>query len=309
MSTDLLDEIQSINAIYGDNTLSPLSEDSSSPLYSLTLPPQPEISLRFEFPPNYPDAPPSLLGTQSVGNDIPKGAGTHIVDIVRDILSEIYTPGAPCIFDVIEESNQKLSQLGLDSSGSKDEEPQTTSQTNGQDLTSQNEDEAETDNYQSGDLGEEPPWILSTPITEKKSIFIARAAAVTSVSQAQSYLAHLLATDKKVAKATHNITAWRIQGEGGVQYQDCDDDGETAAGGRLLHLLELMGVWDVMVVVTRWYGGVQLGPDRFRFINQCGRDAVVKGGFDQGKGKEEKEAGTKKEKRSEVNSSGRFRKM
>ena len=110
----------------------------------------------------------------------------------------------------------------------------------------------------------------------------------------KAYLAHLLATDKKVAKATHNITAWRIRGEAGVQYQDCDDDGETAAGGRLLHLLELMNSWNVMVVVTRWYGGVHLGPDRFRLINQCGRDAVVKAGFGP---QEEAGAGKKKGKK------------
>lgn len=66
-----------------------------------------------------------------------------------------------------------------------------------------------------------------------------------------------------------------------MQFQDCDDDGESAAGGRLLHLLELMGVWNAMVVVSRWYGGIHLGPDRFRIINQTARDAIVKAGFTQ----------------------------
>ena len=91
---------------------------------------------------------------------------------------------------------------------------------------------------------------------------------------------HLLATDKKAAKATHNMTAWRMRDdETGVVYRDCDDDGETAAGSRLLHLLELMDVWNVMVVVTRWYGGTHLGPDRFRIINSVARDAIVKAGL------------------------------
>jgi putative IMPACT (imprinted ancient) family translation regulator len=125
-----------------------------------------------------------------------------------------------------------------------------------------------------------PPWILSEVVTEKKSVFVARAATVSSVDQARSFVAYLLATDKKVAKATHNITAWRIRGNadaGGAQFKDCDDDGESAAGGRLLHLLELMGACNVVVVVSRWYGGVHLGPDRFRLINQCARDAISKG--------------------------------
>lgn len=40
-----------------------------------------------------------------------------------------------------------------------------------------------------------------------------------------------------------------------------------------------MNVWDVLVVVSRWYGGVKLGPDRFSIINNVAREAVVKGGW------------------------------
>ena len=42
----------------------------------------------------------------------------------------------------------------------------------------------------------------------------------------------------------------------------CDDDGETHAGSRMLHLLEILDAANVIVVVSRWYGGIQLGPDR-----------------------------------------------
>lgn len=250
MSSDLLDEVTSINSIYDEDTLLSLSE--SPFLYTLTLPSLPSISLRLEFPPNYPDAPPSLLGTQSIGNDFPKGAGTQVVDLVRNTLAEIYTPGAAVIFDLIEESSQKLPQLGLQ--GQEDQPQSSFEDSNGQrnQDPSHSADDSDVLQSQSELLGPTPLWTLSEVITEKKSIFIARAAPVSSVQQAQSYLAHLLSTDKKVSKATHNITAWRILGDGGVQFQDCDDDGETAAGGRLLHLLELMGVWGCMVVVTRW---------------------------------------------------------
>jgi putative IMPACT (imprinted ancient) family translation regulator len=117
------------------------------------------------------------------------------------------------------------------------------------------------------------------PITEKKSVFLARVAPVSSPAQAKQYVAHLLATDKKASRATHNMTAWRIKGANDTSYQDCDDDGETAAGGRMLHLMQLMDVWNVMVVVTRWYGGIHLGPDRFRLINTAAREALILGGF------------------------------
>jgi putative IMPACT (imprinted ancient) family translation regulator len=35
----------------------------------------------------------------------------------------------------------------------------------------------------------------------------------------------------------------------------------------------------VLVIVTRWFGGIHLGPDRFKHINQAGRDALEVGGF------------------------------
>jgi hypothetical protein len=292
MSEELLDEITSINSIYGDDTLTATAEDSR--IYALTLPIRSNISLRTEFPADYPDAPPSILGTQHIGDNVAKGEGQQIVDCIRAVLAEIYIPGSPCIFDLIEEGGQKLQQLGLDAGGAREEEQQA-SQANGQDHDQYGGQESYSDEHQSlDDLGDAPPWVLSDVVTEKKSVFLARAAEVHSVDEAKSYLAHLLATDKKAAKATHNITAWRIQGENGVQFQDCDDDGESAAGGRLLHLLELMGVWNAMVVVTRWYGGIHLGPDRFRLINQAARDAMVKGDFTSEAPKENKDAGKKK---------------
>ena len=39
------------------------------------------------------------------------------------------------------------------------------------------------------------------------------------------------------------------------------------------------------------YGGIQLGPDRFRIINQTARDALVSGGFANDAGKEKKRRG------------------
>jgi len=67
----------------------------------------------------------------------------------------------------------------------------------------------------------------------------------------------------------------------GSYLEDNDDDGEDAAGSRMAHLLSIMKVENVMVVVTRWYGGIKLGADRFRLINQVSREALVNGGFVQ----------------------------
>lgn len=36
-----------------------------------------------------------------------------------------------------------------------------------------------------------------------------------------------------------------------------------------------MDAKNVIVVVTRWYGGVHLGPDRFRHINNAARQVLT----------------------------------
>ncbi len=117
-------------------------------------------------------------------------------------------------------------------------------------------------------------------MTELKSTFIARCAAVSSPGQARPVRAASSGLgQERVRSATHNITAWRIRGPNQTAFQDCNDDGETAAGGRLLHLMQLMDIWDSMVIVTRWYGGQKLGPRRFAVINQVARDAFAKAGL------------------------------
>ena len=86
----------------------------------------------------------------------------------------------------------------------------------------------------------------------------------------------------RIAAATHPaIMAYRIRHptRPGVYYMDSDDDGEAAAGGRLLKLLQLAGAEDVAVVVTRWFGGVLLGPSRFALINNVARALLVREGF------------------------------
>lgn len=86
--------------------------------------------------------------------------------------------------------------------------------------------------------------------------------------------------EKEKEKETKGPMASATAGTGtGITYQDYDDDGEDAAGGRLLKLLQLMGCWNVLVVVSRWYGGVKLGPARFGVICGVAREALVEGGF------------------------------
>ncbi|KAI9222102.1 ribosomal protein S5 domain 2-type protein [Blastocladiella britannica] len=127
------------------------------------------------------------------------------------------------------------------------------------------------------------------PILDRKSVFLAHAAYITSPTRDPPALLAYLVSHRRIARATHNITAYRLvttnetTGAEAV-VQDCDDDGEDAAGKRLLHLLQLIGARNVWVCVTRWYGGVQLGPDRFAHINNVARRALVGMGAVPGEG-------------------------
>ncbi|OOG64375.1 thymidylate synthase [Rhodanobacter sp. B04] len=85
----------------------------------------------------------------------------------------------------------------------------------------------------------------------KKSRFLALAAPAASTAQAQSFL-----REASAPAATHNCWAWRI----GQDYR-FNDDGEPGgtAGRPILQAIEGQGMDRVVVVVTRWYGGIKLG--------------------------------------------------
>ncbi|PBP23152.1 UPF0029-domain-containing protein [Diplocarpon rosae] len=281
MNEDLQNEIEAINSIYGSDSL--VATDSCD-VYILRLPLQ-DTSLRLRFPSRYPSTPPSVLGIESSGEHARKGEAANVAEIFRETLGRIYQPGEVCLFDVIEEV-KSIAPGATDQTTEDGRVGPVPAIANGERTDAHPQD--------AGLRAEQlVPWTQSDVVVEMKSVFVARSAPVSSPDEARSYLQRLLESDKKVRSATHNITAWRIKGENGVAYQDCDDDGETAAGGRVLHLMQLMDIWNAMVVVTRWYGGHQLGPKRFSVINAVARDAFVKAGLVQ----EENSGGKKKGKR------------
>jgi uncharacterized YigZ family protein len=87
--------------------------------------------------------------------------------------------------------------------------------------------------------------------TIKKSRFIAHAAAVGT--QAESLAFYESVADPQ---ATHNCWAWRI----GYQVRSSDDGEPSGTAGRpILNVIERRGLENVMVVVTRHFGGIKLG--------------------------------------------------
>jgi len=133
-----------------------------------------------------------------------------------------------------------------------------------------------------------PTVVTGPPFVEKKSAFQAHVATVHTTEDVERVMDELL-KNSKIRNATHNIMAYRIHcPERGTFLQDHDEDGEQAAGGRLLHLLQIVDARDVIVVVSRWYGGIKLGPSRFTIINNVARETLVAEGYiASGKGVEE----------------------
>ncbi|MDC8015112.1 IMPACT family protein [Tahibacter soli] len=86
---------------------------------------------------------------------------------------------------------------------------------------------------------------------DQKSRFVARAAPVATPAAALAWL-----DDIADRAATHNCWAYRI----GQNYR-FSDDGEPGgtAGKPILQAIDGQGFDQVMVVVTRWYGGIKLG--------------------------------------------------
>ncbi|XP_030647340.1 protein IMPACT [Chanos chanos] len=143
-----------------------------------------------------------------------------------------------------------------------------------------------------------PPIHHGEAITDRRSTFQPHLAPVVSPKQVRMVLDKLY-ENKKIASATHNIYAYRIYCEDKNTFlQDCEDDGETAAGGRLLHLLQILDARNVLVVVSRWYGGILLGPDRFKHINNCARNILIQEGYTESTDEASKSSGKNKKAKS-----------
>ena len=90
---------------------------------------------------------------------------------------------------------------------------------------------------------------------EKKSRFIAQVSSAASEAEALAFLESVRAANRT---ARHNVYAYRLREGSRERYSD---DGEPAktAGTPCLEVLQHSGLTDLIVVVTRYFGGVLLG--------------------------------------------------
>jgi thymidylate synthase len=85
----------------------------------------------------------------------------------------------------------------------------------------------------------------------RKSRFITLAAPINTPAEAQAFI-----EQNSDLNATHNCWAWKL----GAQYRSTDDGEPGGTAGRpILAAIEAQDFDQVVVLVIRWYGGIQLG--------------------------------------------------
>ncbi|CCF60320.1 hypothetical protein KAFR_0J02560 [Kazachstania africana CBS 2517] len=264
----LLEELDAIDAIYPD--LMDRKVDDSS-IILIKVPQHEHITIQVSFPQKYPSIEAPHILEVIVSNSA-KRQDLYDIKYLQNLFQEVmdsnFHQGSVCFFDFLTELDAVL-YMGEEEAAN--DESNDVGRVNRLELIP-------TDPFEG--------WIASDPITDRASTFMAFAAHVDSEAQAFAMLERLK-TDTKIKKCAHVMSAWRIKvpsernKDQVITYQDSDDDGEAAAGSRMLHLITIMDVWNVMVVVGRWFGGTHIGPDRFKHINSTAREAVLRAGFER----------------------------
>ena len=118
--------------------------------------------------------------------------------------------------------------------------------------------------------------VYSGELVEKKSRFIA---ALTFVDTADKAAAFLASEKKKYYDAKHHCSAYIIKGEDGApDIVHSSDDGEPSgtAGRPILDVISGAGLKNVVLVVTRYFGGTLLGTGGLvRAYSGAAADAVT----------------------------------
>lgn len=89
---------------------------------------------------------------------------------------------------------------------------------------------------------------------ERKSVFIGFSTFVENEEQALEIIKQ---KKKEYSDATHNVYAYVI-GDSIARYSD-DNEPQGTAGMPVLNSIRMSGISDVLVVVTRYFGGILLG--------------------------------------------------
>jgi putative IMPACT (imprinted ancient) family translation regulator len=107
--------------------------------------------------------------------------------------------------------------------------------------------------------------VLKNNIVDRKSKYTTIWWYVENKEEVSKFMKELL-SDKYFAKATHNTYSYRILLDNWSILESKNDDWETAAWNCILRELQRENMINTLVVVTRYFGGIQLHSDRFKNV-------------------------------------------
>ncbi|MDO4517772.1 MAG: YigZ family protein [Bacillota bacterium] len=90
----------------------------------------------------------------------------------------------------------------------------------------------------------------------EKSKFIAHAKPVQTREEAEAFIAEIRS---KYKDATHNVPAMVLGDKMQIQWASDDGEPQGTSGAPMVQLLVGQGITNVVVVVTRYFGGIKLG--------------------------------------------------
>jgi uncharacterized YigZ family protein len=104
------------------------------------------------------------------------------------------------------------------------------------------------------------------------SEFIGHAAPTPDVETAEAFVAEV---SEAFPDATHNVPSYRVRADPFREYSSDDGEPSGSAGEPILNVLQGRDLEDVVVVVTRYYGGTNLGVGGLvRSYSQAAKAAV-----------------------------------
>ena len=115
--------------------------------------------------------------------------------------------------------------------------------------------------------------VHSETIIEKGSVFQGHLYPTHTIAEATQALRSLAQNDD-IAKNDHWIYAHNITGMDGQVKCGYSNDEEWKAGTILMELLKQKGLSEVILIVTRKYGGTNLGKKRFELIKKVAVNAI-----------------------------------
>jgi len=312
------EELEALESFYGPDSITTKSCNTTTSTVIWNISIQSQITLSLHIPSTYPSlctTPPKItIGVESRGKDnkVTSISQTRRDEIINDMM-DLYEPEMEVAIVWAEHCRAALEEY-FEEDGDGDDNNDYDSNNNNNNNNYEEEDDAKTNTNDNNEVEKEEGVQTFIPPTSKfnqpirnfptsiiednsnhRSIYkgppfyppkggqgetmIAHVASVTCYEHVQYVLATLLFHDKKVAKATHNMFAYTFIKEDGTKVSDNDDDGEKGSGSKLAALLDMTKVENVIVIVSRWYGGIHLGSARFKWIATVARDALEEAGY------------------------------